>query len=520
MPFESPVLSRILPIEIRDQRHALVATLRAERAIKLPEGLYSISAVLDSGERVTKPVHVKYREATVVHFQAEDPAVERQCTSLVLPMQQATNAFVSALFSDQLADEAMLADLLQPSDASADRVAASKIWVAAASPGLSISQSDDGHMIHARLEADSRPSWLLIASPAGVLYRTLPLSSDPACAECTLVVRTDSAGKLEAKVVLAPERRIGKALHGLIETGKLGLGVDLARAAIHLLAGDHADPISAAYSGLLLQRFGLLEEHAKPIENLARDFPWIPDGLILLAAVLSLSRRPAQVRRGHQLLMEATRSSPIFADAFSLALALLRRWPDEDGEAERQARLEALTGAIAHFDFTSTLATMQWSSTEIAASVPAIAVPDPASEVHPDVLRWLAEVIVKRYVSHGIPFGQILEQFAADNRSVVEHLGLSGVAALLHVLRADHDVDLGALTAWPLMPDTYQFSEDLEDNVEAVRRDGSAVGIALVADQFGSSSQLSPAEEARWRSDYREAFEDGYIEGFEQHLGN
>jgi hypothetical protein len=521
MPFDSPVLSRILPIEIRDQRHAIVATLRTERVIRLPEGLYSISAVLDNGERVTKPVQVRHRESACVHFQLENPVVERQCTSLVLPSYDGTHPFVSMLFTDQPADASILSDLvLPPPGASADRAGPRRLWVAAASPGLSISQSDDEHMIHARLEGDSRACWLLVASSAGASYRALPLSSDPACAECTLVVRSDSSERLDVELALAPERRVGRALHGLIETGKVGLAVDLARHAIKLIEGEHADPISAAYSGLLLQRLGLLEDHARPVENLARDFPWIQDGRILHAAVLSRSRRPAQVRRGHQLLLEATRSSPIFADAFSLALALLRRWPDEAGEAERQARLEALTSAIAHFDFTSTFATMEWPSAEIAATTAMTALHDPGSAPHHEVLRWLARLIVTRYVSHGAPPDQVLEQFAADNRAVVDQLGLSGVAALLQLLRAEHDVDLGALTAWPLAPDPYLLgAPDLGGHVEAIRKDGTAAGDALV-DRFDSAGQLSPAEEARWRSDYREAFEESYREGFEEHLSN
>lgn len=531
LPFDSPVLCRSLPIEVRNQHHAIVATLRGERSIKLPEGLYSITAVLDTGQRVTRPVHVKFGETTRVSFRSEDPPAERQCTSLVLPSQEGASAFVSTLFSDRPADEATLADLLQPpQDASGGHAGTRRIWVAAASPNLSLSQSDDEHMIHVRLEGDSRACWLLVGSPTGVLYRSLPLSSDPTCAECTLAVRVGPSGKLEVKVAMAPDRRVGRALHGLIETGKLGLGVDLAKEAIKLVAGNHADPISAAYSGLLLQRSGLLEDHAEQVEKLARDFPWIPDGRILHAALLSRGRRLAQVRRGHELLLEATRSSPLFSDAFSLALALLRRWPDEAGEAERRTRLEALTGTIAHFDFTSTFATMQWSRTELAARTTAATSHDSTSEVHPEVLRWHAELIVQRYVARDVPPDQILDQFAADNSAVVEQLGRSGLAALLQVLRTDHDVDLEAVSAWPLAPDSYTSSDpDLEEReerleaieaIEAIRDESVRVGATLVARHFGPAGRLSPAEEARWRSDYREDFEDRFREAFEEHLSN
>ena len=48
--------------------------------------------------------------------------------------------------------------------------------------------------------------------------------------------------------------------------------------------------IAVALGGLTLHRYGRLRERQDWIENLARDFAWIPDGRILLAALLMNDR--------------------------------------------------------------------------------------------------------------------------------------------------------------------------------------------------------------------------------------
>jgi hypothetical protein len=87
-----------------------------------------------------------------------------------------------------------------------------------------------------------------------------------------------------------------------------------------------------------LHRLGRLRERPWWVENLARDFAWIPDGRVLLAALLERERDERARMRGLDALVGAAVLRPVFADGRALALKLLRSWPDDDrGDARRQA---------------------------------------------------------------------------------------------------------------------------------------------------------------------------------------
>jgi hypothetical protein len=180
------------------------------------------------------------------------------------------------------------------------------------------------------------------------------------------------------RVLPAPERRVASAVHGLIESGNVVHAVDLLESATELLASKYQDPAGAALGGLLLQRLGRLEPHAGWVENLARDFPWLADARILLAAVL---RNTSERDRGLDVLLSAARQPLLFADALSLALALLRRWPDRARFAERQAAQAALADAAVDVDFSGVVLTQRNAKPAprngSPSAVPASAVPAP-----------------------------------------------------------------------------------------------------------------------------------------------
>jgi len=115
----------------------------------------------------------------------------------------------------------------------------------------------------------------------------------------------------------------------------------------------YSDPASAALGGLTLHRYGRLRERQDWIENLARDFAWIPDGRILLAALLMNDRDDHDRARGLGLLVDATESRPLYTDGMALATDLLRRWPDPDRKDERAERLERLAAYACVTDWDS-----------------------------------------------------------------------------------------------------------------------------------------------------------------------
>lgn len=470
---DSMLLSQHLPIEVRDRHHRRVELDRRDGGM-LEEGLYSVSAVLETGERVTQMVHVGAAHPARVEFRSGGDAAREPGTSRG-PLRESpgrapglpTGGLAGgrpprapggrfggstrrvAERGEQITDDALrlvLLDGLEPALPSPAREASSSPRidpelaqgsprlptgpsarsgaagppVAVSAPTESIADRDPIEALRSALQpAGSFPPWLArvplrmaiaslapdgwlavsadlrvsaridgplvlqqdrrarpevepAAGPSCIamswagehLVMALPLSDRrPESAMCSLAMerRDDPHRAIRLRVELHQRRRVAGALHGMLESGKIGPAIDLARQASELLAMKYADPIGAAYGGLTLHRFGLLDQRAAWVENLARDFAWLADGRILLAALLSRSAQAADRARGLRLLL-ALADAPltVFGEAFSLALSLLRRWPDGELAAERAACLEALRGTIARFEFDGTFSTIRW----------------------------------------------------------------------------------------------------------------------------------------------------------------
>jgi hypothetical protein len=112
----------------------------------------------------------------------------------------------------------------------------------------------------------------------------------------------------------------------------------------------------------MLYRFGALDAYAAWVENLAHAFAWLVDGRILLAAVLARSSSQAERDRGFDVLLRAVEQPwTVFSEAFSLALSLLRRWPEESMRPRARESLAALGDMAGRFEFDATFSTMRWS---------------------------------------------------------------------------------------------------------------------------------------------------------------
>ena len=267
------------------------------------------------------------------------------------------------------------------------------------SRGLDVQIDPAGDRLELRLHAQAEtPPWMVLRWSDGWSVYSLPLSTqDTFTATCSIAFddqgpvgaqrgsepgpgrtargrqrRVEPRGKSQNQpyglqprsrpvISFARGRSVARALYLMMESGKIGPGIELAKEASELLASKYADPIGAAYGGLLLHRFGALQERASWIENLAHDFDWLPDGRILLAALLSRSSKRSERDRGLEHLLQATTNLPtVFSEAFSLGVSLLRRWPDETAAERCQERLASLRDLVGHYDFASSCSLVYW----------------------------------------------------------------------------------------------------------------------------------------------------------------
>jgi hypothetical protein len=172
--------------------------------------------------------------------------------------------------------------------------------------------------------------------------------------EATCRVELDLSASLpRLGVRFTEQRRVGRAVDGMLRHHEVMAGAELLDQAASLLLAKYSDPASAALGGLTLHRYGRLRERQDWVENLARDFAWIPDGRILLAALLMHDRDARDRTRGLGLLLEATEARPLYTDGMALATDLLRRWPDADRTDERMERLERLAAYACVTDWDS-----------------------------------------------------------------------------------------------------------------------------------------------------------------------
>jgi hypothetical protein len=322
-------LAENLPIEIRDSNQELVESLPGHRrSVALAPGLYSVSAVLEDGAVHRRHVHIRPGETERVELAADLRAAAKSLRGIVL------RSGGRGAEADDVALE--LFDGAREVSRQAGR------WVFAAGDDLTA-------VPFARLTTSTeRFDVSLPVNPQG----GYPENS------CEVQARMGRHG-LRVRVRLAPERTVASTLERMVESGHMGHSATVAKEAIGLLLDKHRDPVGAAFGGLLLHRLGRLEARPQWLENLACSFPWLPDGRVLLAALLAGSEDPEERRRGLGLLLEAAPRRMMFADGLALALDLLRRWPGGERSEERRRVLDEVSPVAARTQWSATVLTVK-----------------------------------------------------------------------------------------------------------------------------------------------------------------
>lgn len=313
----SVFLSTNLPYVVRDARHAVVhrGTVGFREPTPLPAGLYSVALVTATGQQVVDLVQVS-------------PGAT---TSWVVPHDDA--------------GETGPEDVQLPANA---------VRVMAATGCTVVDDDGGGWTFVPAHDLDSVPT--VVLDVAGrVVHVSLPLNpaaTAPGLSACTVAVATTSAGP-RLRVSFAEGRRVSRMVDGLLRNSAIASGLDVLDAATELLLHKYSDPPGAALGGLTLHRLGRLPERRAWVENLARDFAWLPDGRVLLAALLLRDPAEAERQRGLSMLLDATTKRPLYTDGLSLAMDLLRHWPDPPSHDLRRARLGALSEFSSHADWSS-----------------------------------------------------------------------------------------------------------------------------------------------------------------------
>ena len=202
------------------------------------------------------------------------------------------------------------------------------------------------------------------------LVTSLPISPAGGSPAGSCAVRIEGAGRrIRARAWITPERTIANALQNMLASDYLLQAADAASSAITLLREKYDDPTGAALGALLLYKTGKLEQFESWVGNLARDFPWLPDGNIVLARSQADRGRPP-IETLDKCLHAATQR-PLYAECHAMLMDLLRRWPggsrSEPGpKAEERAQAVARLSAVAPFVDTGAICFSHWVPSEEA----------------------------------------------------------------------------------------------------------------------------------------------------------
>jgi hypothetical protein len=150
---------------------------------------------------------------------------------------------------------------------------------------------------------------------------------------------------------ISPERTVANALQNALASGYVLRAAEVADEAVELLRDKYSDPIGAALGGLILHKVGRLEKRIRWVENLARDFDWLPDGKVMLAHLLQNDE--SALDRALELAIQASAQRMLYAESYSLLLDLLRRWKRESDREVRKQPTDELASVAPYIDWES-----------------------------------------------------------------------------------------------------------------------------------------------------------------------
>lgn len=324
------------PIEIRDSSMRLVRHEDNTRKFKLPPGLYQVSAVLEDGrvhKRLVELWEGGYSEVKIsVPKEQVTSEKYRQTQKKDLPYYEAPRFTQRIETIDDTVAETVAPELdvqlLDLEGASLVRETRT-LWIVNCDHEVSAVPT-------AKIKIGNKETAI-----------SLPTSPQGSPTANTCAVRIDgSPSGVHATAWISPERTVANAFQNMLASGQLLHAARMADDAVELLRDKYSDPTGAVLGALILQKFGRLAKLESWVDNLARDFAWIPDGKILLAT-LKVSKR-TDLDTALQLAIDASKQRMLYTESYSILLDMLRRWPRE---SDRTIRYDAMADLASHSPF-------------------------------------------------------------------------------------------------------------------------------------------------------------------------
>jgi hypothetical protein len=343
-------LTQSLPVEVRDAHNRLIERFTGTRELRVPAGLYIVEATLPGGDRQTEVVAVEPDGRTDVELRAARGQDPTDGTGLAAaPGQGALESLTGGV--------ATLPDVGPTRGGAEERPASVPVLIA--HRACELREETGTSWVFDPVDDPPETPQASFSFDGRTMSTSLPVNPGGKVEEraCT-VTFAKRAGRLRADVGFARQRRVAWTLEGLVKSDDSVSTAELFRNADEILYAKYQDPAAAALGGLTLHRIGRLRERKDWVENLARDFAWVVDGRVLLAALLSNAEGASERARGLDTLLAVAAKRPLFGDGLALMIQLLRRWPDGAKEDERRDALAAITSNPLTVDWDAMALTM------------------------------------------------------------------------------------------------------------------------------------------------------------------
>ncbi len=317
---DSAQLRMTLPIQVRDSELALVRETKRGDTVDLDPGWYEVSAVLDDGRARSQLVEIKSGEDTEV--------------SLGLSDAKSSQALAQGFDGlEALPERPELIDI----------VGATAVARADRPPKPNYTSGETWWFTHKPLGSGT-PS-VKIALDGVTRSISLPINPEGHGSEAFCFVSFERyADGSAARAWVSPARIVSSAVQQMLARGRTFTAHTVVDAsAEQLLYDKYRDPVGAVLGALVLYQAGVLQKRLGWLENLARDFTWLPDGRILLGALLL--RDQATEQRAISLLLGSGWERPMFTLTFSVLLDVLRTWQNRSLKAKAALNDVALMAA-------------------------------------------------------------------------------------------------------------------------------------------------------------------------------